>query len=171
MNNNNDTHKYQLSKELIIFLLIFYLIVICSGVIITVSIICKLSVEYTNKQLIIYTFISSASISGALCSVQYVRRLYRSCITERIIENASFIIKLGNVSYFLLRPIFAAVFSVVIVLGMLSGLFIVTGNLDYIINEKFTYMCVIVSSITGYSIGRVLDKFEEIINGKFNKLS
>lgn len=171
MNNNNDIHKYQLSKGLIIFIFVFYLLLICIGVVVTVLIICKLSDEYTNKQLIIYTFISSACISEALCSVQYVRRLYKSCITEQINENASYIVKLGNIAYFVLRPIFAAVFSVVIVLGMLSGLFIVTGNLDYIINEKFTYMCVIVSSAIGYSIGRVLDKFEEIINGKFNKIS
>ena len=46
------------------------------------------------------------------------------------------------------------------IISLLSGMLVIIGNLDYIINEKFLYLCVILSSYIGYSIGHVLDKFE-----------
>lgn len=63
---------------------------------------------------------------------------------------------------FVSRPLYAFVFSIISIYCLLSGLFIVTGNVDYIINEKFLYLCAIISSFIGYSVGHVLDRFETI---------
>ena len=49
---------------------------------------------------------------------------------------------------------------------LLSGMFVVTGNLDYILNEKFVYLCVVLSCFLGYSVGDMLDKFEKFSKEK-----
>ena len=114
-----------------------------------------------NDAIIIKTIIASLSVSGMLCCLQYIKRLYKACITDRIIECSSVFGQLGNVIYFILRPFYSFVFVIVMIFAILSGMFVITGNLDYIINEKFLYLSVILSSYIGYSVGHVLDKFEK----------
>ena len=53
---------------------------------------------------------------------------------------------------------------------LLSGMFIVTGNLDYILNIKFVYLCVVLSSFLGYSVGDLLDKFEKVSKKQIENL-
>ena len=105
-----------------------------------------------------------------LSSIKYIKRLYKACITGRVIEITTKFGEIGNFIYFLLRPIFALVFTIVMIFTLLSGMFIVTGSLDYIINEKFLYLCAILSSFIGFSTGHMLDKFETIAEKEINKI-
>ena len=99
-----------------------------------------------------------------------MKRLYKACITDRIIECYSTFGQLGNIVYFVLRPFYSFVFVITMIFALLSGMFVITGNLDYIINEKFLYLCVILSSFIGYSVGHVLDKFELYSKEKIENL-
>ena len=49
-------------------------------------------------------------------------------------------------------------------------MFIVTGSLNYVLNEKFIYMCMIASSCIGYSIGKMIDKFENVSEKQIEEL-
>jgi len=53
---------------------------------------------------------------------------------------------------------------------MLAGLVFVTTSIYYIVNEKFLYLCAVISSFIGFSVGKVLDGFESLNSKKINKL-
>lgn len=157
----SDNLIYTLSRNMVIFLFVYYFVIMFGGMYFTIRIICNLTVISTEVHFIKSAFIISIAVCGMLCSVQYIKRLYKACITNRIEYESGSIKCIGNIMYFISRPIFAFVFAVIMVCSLLSGLFIVTGALDYILNEKFIYLCVIISSYLGYSIGSLIDRFEK----------
>lgn len=169
--SKKDNLIYNLSKNMVIFLFIYYFMILILGGIVSIEVARTLTEKVISIQILEKSFIASISVSGMLCSIQYIKRLYKACITERIniVEN-DIMKRIGNMSYFIFRPIFAFVFSIIMVFAMLSGMFVVTGNLDYMLNEKFVYLCVILSSFLGYSIGKLIDKFDNISEEKINSL-
>lgn len=166
----SDNLIYSMSKKMLIFLLIYYFIILISGGIFAIIIACDLMKEVDQEQIMKLAFIVSIAVSGMLCSVQYIKRLYKACLTDRIELSNDAVKCIGNVTYFLFRPFFAFAFSIVMVFMLLSGMFVVTGNLDYILNKKFVYLCVVISSFLGYSVGNLLDKFEKISKEKVSTL-
>ncbi len=166
----SDTLIYSLSKKMLVFLFIYYFIILISGGTFAIIIACTLMGEVGKQQIMKLAFVISIAVSGMLCSVHYIRRLYKACLTNRIEISGDEIKCIGNVTYFLFRPLFALAFSIVMVFMLLSGMFIVTGNLDYILNEKFVYLCVVISSFLGYSVGNLIDRFEKISKEKISNL-
>lgn len=158
----SDSLIFEISKTQLVVIFVYYFLMLLIGGVLLITTLCELSEDMSKKQIIIKTVISSLSASGMLCSLQYIKRLYKACITNRIVQNSTFAGSIGNLVYFISRPFFAFAFVVIMIYALLSGMFGVTGCLDYIINEKFLYLCVILSSFIGYSVGRVLDKFENI---------
>ena len=174
-NARNETREaeltYCLSKKMVIFLLVYLGILLSFGGFFVIEIIRLLSIKVTSEQILQYSFYGSISVSGMTSSIQYIKKLYKACITNRIdILDADEIKRIGNFSYFFFRPFFACGFSIIMVCAALSGMFIVTGSLDYILNEKFVYMCVIMASFLGYSIGKLMDRFGHMSIQKINDL-
>ena len=166
----SDTLIYSMSKKMIIFLFIYYFLILIGGGVLSIKISCNLMLKLNKEQILQMAFSVSIAVSGMLCSIQYIKRLYKACLTDRIKMDSNIIKCIGNVAYFIFRPFFAFAFSIVIVFMLLSGMFVVTGNLDYILNEKFVYMCVVISSFLGYSVGNMLDRFEKISKEKIADL-
>ena len=166
----SDNLIYSLSKRMLIFLFIYYFLFLVCGGIFAIKIACRLMREMSQGQIMEMAFIVSIAVSGMLCSIQYIKRLYKACLTDRIEMNNGTIKNIGNITYFILRPFFAFALSIVMVFMLLSGMFIVTGNLDYILNKKFVYLCVVLSSFLGYSVGNLLDKFEKISEEKISNI-
>lgn len=162
----SDNLIYSLSKKMLIFLFIYYFVILISGGILAIIIACNLMEEVNQEQIIKLAFVISIAVSGMLCSVQYIKRLYKACLTNRIEISNDAIKCIGNVTYFVFRPFFAFAFSIVMIFMLLSGMFAVTGNLDYILNKKFVFLCVIISGFLGYSVGNFLDRFEKISKEK-----
>ena len=166
-----DGLTYSLSTNMVIILFIYYFIVFVLGGYTSIEIAITLTDTVTKFRVLEDSFCVSISVSGMLCSIQYIKRLYKACITGRIdITNGDLVKRIGNMAYFIFRPFFAFGFSIIMVFGMLSGMFVITGNLDYILNEKFIYLCVIFASFIGYSIGKLIDKFDDISVEKINNL-
>jgi len=166
----SDGLTYYLSNKMVVFLFIYYFILIFLGGIVSIYIADSLA-EFTNQEeLLIKTLGGSIAVSGMFCSIQYIKRLYKACLTDRIEENADKIKIIGNLAYFILRPIFAFAFSIIMVYALLSGMFVVTGSLDYILNNKFVYLSILFSSFLGYSIGRLMDVFETLSEEKVSNL-
>lgn len=117
----------------------YFAILVCEGVL-AIKIACGLMKEMNQEQVMIMAFIVSIAVSGMLCSIQYIKRLYKACLTNRIEIHGDIVRCIGNITYFIFRPFFAFAFSVLMVFMLLSGMFIVTGNLDYVLNEKFIYV-------------------------------
>ena len=161
---------YELSKRKLIFLFTYYTLILIFGLAGSIFVIINLGSGFTIEKLLKHTLLASFSITSMLCSIQYIRRLYNACITDRIIEITAQFREIGNLTYFLLRPLFALGFTIVMIFSLLSGMFIVAGSLDYIINEKFLYLCAILSSFIGFSPGHMLDKFETIAEKEITKI-
>lgn len=166
----NDTLTYELTGWQTIVIFVYYFVLMLAGAAVAIMIACGLAGDETRTLLIKKTFAASLSVSGMLCSIQYIKRLYKACLTHRINENCSFWGQVGTMAYFLLRPFYSFAFVIVMIFALLSGMFAVTGNLDFFINEKFLYLCVIFSSFLGYSVGHVLDKFESISKEKIESV-
>ena len=162
---------YVLSKNKVIVLFVYYFLLFAIGGFISIKIAVTLTATVTMSDIVMDAFGVSISISGMMCSIQYIKRLYKACITERIdITEGDTMKKIGNMAYFIFRPIFAFGFSIIMVFALLSGMFVIIGNLDYILNEKFVYLCAIFASFIGYSIGKLIDKFGDISIEKINNL-
>lgn len=155
---------------MVIVLFSYYILILLFGGFVSVYIARTPMSTLSQTQLLTYTFIASLSVSGMLCSIQYIKRLYKACMTDRVDLSDDKLKRIGNMMYFLLRPLFSFVFVIVMIFAILSGMFIVTGSLDYILNEKFLYLCVILSSFIGFSIGKLLDKFETMSNEKIENV-
>lgn len=167
----SDSLNYELSKGKLIILFIYFSLILLGGISCSVFVILHLLQGQTPaNRLLCYTIVASFSVSSMLCSMQYIKRLYKACITDRIIHSETRFGEIGNLFYFLLRPIYALSFTIVMIFALLSGMFIVTGSLDYIINEKFLYLCALLSSFIGYSTGHLLDKFEAISRKEIDKI-
>ncbi len=164
----SDNLIYNLSKKMLLFLFVYYFIILIMGGISAVIIACILMKEVPKEQIMELAFVVSIAVSGMLCSVQYIKRLYKACLTDRIEISNDLIKCIGNVTYFIFRPFFA--FAIVMVFMLLSGMFVVTGNLDYILNKKFVYLCVVISSFLGYSVGNLLDRFEKVSKEKVSNI-
>lgn len=166
----SDSLVFTLSKRMIIFLFVYYFIILVVGEILSIWIVYNLNIKSESINLMKDTFIVSLSVTGMLCSIQYIKRLYKACITSRIDFESIECKRIGNMAYFLFRPFFAFGFDIIMIFALLSGLFFVTGNLDYLLNEKFLYLCVIISSFIGFSIGKVLDKYETVSDKKIENM-
>lgn len=156
----SESLEYTLSKRLVIVLFLFYALILIGGCIVSISVGVSLTKEVERHLLLRKTFFVSLAVSTMLCAVQYTKRLYKACITDRIDTHPDTFKRIGNMAYFISRPFFACSFSILCVFVLLSGMYIVTGSLDYILNEKFLYLCVVISAIIGFSVGKVMDKFE-----------
>lgn len=169
MKRKSDSLVYTLTRGWVIFLLIYYFSILLLGIIFSIYIILNLN-NISDKNILLKTIIASLSVSGMFCSIQYLKRIYKACLEERIVsENHKAIVLFGNILYFLLRPVFTFVFVIIAIFAMLSGFVIISNSIDYLLNIRFLYLSVIVSSFIGYSIGKVLDKFELLSESKISE--
>jgi hypothetical protein len=160
-NSNKNGTVFIIPRRMLIFLFSYFvaILVVCMGL----SIFFVMRIEtIETEEVIMYTVLSSLSICGMTCSIRYLRKLYKACINEKISCNQNLTIEqLGFVIYFILRPFFAFAFSLLMILMLLAGLYLVSGSLDYVVNNRFLYLCITLSGCIGYSIGRFIDTFEK----------
>ncbi len=75
----SDNINYELSKYMVIFLFIYYIIILVGGLICSVIIMVKSAKPELNKEtLLLYTVYVSLAISGMFCGIQYTKRLYKA---------------------------------------------------------------------------------------------
>ena len=168
---NEESSNYVLSKKWLYIIMIYYSIILITGMIATVYVMVY-SHGFTADNILFYTNVASLSVAGMLCSVQYLKRLYKACLDERIIflQEDDEIKQLGHLLFFILRPIYAMAFAIVAKFALLAGVVIVTSVDHVTINERFLYLSIVMSSIIGFSIGSVLDGFDALSSRHINNI-
>lgn len=170
MKNDSDSIEYNLTGKSVAFIYVYYFLILITSLSLSIYIICFNFKNIDTYSTIVRTNIVSLSVSSMLCCVEYIHKLYKACIYNRLKINDSMNIKCwGNLIYFISRPIFAAVFAFVMIIVFLSGIYVVTGNYETVINEKFLYVCVVSSTFIGVSIGNILDRFRSISKKKIDE--
>jgi len=109
------------------------------------------------------TILSSIYISILGASVFYIRKLYKACINADLANPETYqdkIRQLGVSFYFFLRPIFASIFSIVILFALKSGAGIMTASKS--LTTDFFYVAILICFFVGYSAGDFIDRFELI---------
>jgi Na+/melibiose symporter-like transporter len=166
-----ESLNYTLSNKWLYIIVGYFILLLVCGMITVIFIMTNVS-ESRQGNIILNTTFISISVAAMLCSVQYLKRLYKACLDGKVRfpEKTESLMHFGNVIYFFLRPIFAMAFVIVAVFALLSGALIVspTGT-STIIDDRFLYLCVVMSSVIGFSIGRVLDGFEVLSSKQVNK--
>lgn len=161
MDNKKDNLEYTLKYWMIVVLFIFYSFNLVLGIVVMSYFLIKY--DFVSN-LMGNTILVSFACCLATCSIQYIKCLYKACIQERVcidVGCSNFSTKsLGNFIYFLLRPVFACVFILIAVFALKAGIIVITLSETTIVNERFFYICVIMASCIGFSVGKVLDGFE-----------
>lgn len=159
---------YTLSKKNVIVLSVYYILLITGGIIGMVITLCKANV-FQIENLLKYSIIGSIGISITTSSMQYLKKLYKICINNKInepLENSR-VVNYGFLLYFYTRPLFAIVLSIVFLFAFLAGLVYITSSIDFVINERLVYVSIVVSGLIGFSTGTVHNTVENI---SINKL-
>lgn len=169
---DNKPLEYCMQRGWVIFLFIFYAIIIMSGMTLLLYILIeKMGGELKLDAIRTYTFYASMLSSTMMTGVRYSQKLYKACIDGRVtFDNTNKSVLVGNVVYFLLRPVYSVTFSVIFVICLMGGLMFLGGGMDCAINERMVYLASIVSSFIGFSIGNMLDMFELVSKDRVGKI-
>ncbi len=162
MENNRILY---LNNFWITFLFLYYLFLFGIGFIIAIiaiapnlfKFLCTLPIECS-----IFSQALLGSIGIALngSSISYIRKLYKLCFAKRLeSEQGNYKEKLGSFIYFLTRPLFAIGFSIIVVLGINTGL-IVSSDPKLSLSNGFIYECMFISFFTGFLTGNFIKMLE-----------
>jgi hypothetical protein len=167
---NEKKAWFRLSKKSIKFLKTYYLALFIVGLIglgLFFFYIFQLN-EFTIFQ---KSIIGSVLISLTGSTIFYYRKLYKACINLDFLlptSDEDLIRENGIKSYFLLRPLFSVIFSILFNVIVLEGIRISTEQSE--LKEGFIYTCVFLSFFAGFSSGDILDKLEEKGPGVVKKI-
>lgn len=103
----------------------------------------------------------SASLLGS--SITYIKKLYVFSLGNKFDLNISnekdTLNKLGTIVYFLFRPVFAIIFSIISYLGLIVGIIPLVNNSSD--TSMLVYMYMFISFFIGFGAGNVLTSLEK----------
>ena len=130
---------------------------------------------FTELSITEKSIISSASFAVLGAIIYYSKKIYKACINldfNEAVTDEDKIREFGITVYFIFRPLFSIVFSLLLVISLKLGCKIVTLN-ESVLNDGFLHISSFLSFFVGYSSGDVLDIFgdnsKSLINKLFNK--
>lgn len=169
---DNKPLDYHIPQGWVIFIFVYYFALILGGAIFVLYfLLYGMQGELSQESVREYTFYVSMLSSAMLTGVRYSQKLYKACIDGRVsFESNNKSVIIGNVVYFLLRPLYSVAFSVLFVICLLGGIKFLGGGMDCVINERMVYLAAIASGFIGYSIGSVLDIFEIVSKDHVGKM-
>ena len=169
---NKDWFKFSIKKA--------YGILIYYGILFIIALLLALTgvlneVFFTTLTLIEKSVISGIGFSILGAVIYYSKKIYKSCVnldfTNPKDENDA-IREFGVSAYFIFRPPFAIIFSLLLILSIKLGFTSISVEIEKL-NSGFIYLTSFLSFFCGYSSGDVLDVFESngkgIVNKIFNK--
>lgn len=166
MEDNNSKHAwFRLSHRNAKKLLTYFIILITLGLILSLLIILDGVKLFGETSILNRAIFGSMATSLLGSSIYYCRKLYKACINLDMIfpENEKDQIRQsGVILYFILRPVFSICFSVLTVLIIKSGIFLISECNG--VKENFIFCLMTICFFIGYSSGDFIDVLED--NGK-----
>jgi hypothetical protein len=163
-----------LSKRIIISIFIYYFILFIIGNFLSILVLVPNQIiDNTNHLINALTGSIGMSLIGS--TIFYIRKLYKSCINGNLtseISEDNFLIRLGTMVYYTARPLFSVGFSVLIIIGLLSGILTISTSTEKNeINVGFVYLTMFLSFFSGFSSGRFVKILEKKGDAVFEKLN
>jgi hypothetical protein len=155
---------FKISRKSIKCLYIYYGTLIIIGLISVIFLLINLNRENKYVELSIFStaLLTAIAMSLLACSMSYIRKLYKSCINLDISlpeNNTDSIRQIGVLAYFFLRPVFALALGTLLIITFKAGISSMAKCDE--LSEKFVYLSVFFAFFVGYSIGDIIDIFEE----------
>lgn len=115
----------------------------------------------SNFEYIELAFIGSSSMACLGSSVFYIRKLYKDVLSDILVtENTKGDLKAtATFVYFFARPLFSVAFSLLLVIGMKSGL-VLSGATQSGLNYGFVQLTMFFSFFVGFLSGRFIRQLE-----------
>lgn len=165
-----------LSFKSIIGILSYYIIVFLLGITLSIVILFENNPFFSHLSIMNQTIFGSIGITFVGSSIFYIRKLYKSCIKCEIsfpIDKNDKLRQIGVMSYFLFRPLFSLCFTILVILGLKSGIFIIASkNIE--LEVGFMYLSMFFSFFVGFSSGFFLNILEsagiEILSKLFSNI-
>lgn len=163
---NKEQLVYDLKMSMLIILFLEYFVCLLVGGGILIYVLC---INNIKDQIMMWTVKASVGAATCMCSIQYIKKIYKACIYERIniINEKKNLKVIGNFVYFLTRPLFAVVFAIVFIFSFKAGFITVFEVKNFEGNDRFLFFCTFISGIIGFSVGKVLDFFGNITIDNF----
>lgn len=147
-----------LTKKQVIFLYCYY------GLLLIFSISMLYYYIVTNKciKIDMFNLLISSQSAGILGSSScYIRKLYRDGINNRFKEENNITGScIHTFIYYIFRPIFAAISSFFIVIGIKQGFFLLSASSE-LNNPNFFYLSIFVSFLVGFNVARMFGIFNK----------
>ena len=110
-------------------------------------------------------FIGSAAMASQGSSVFYIRKLYKSVLSDLLTTDGNgdsqWLMKaMATFVYFFARPLFSVAFSLLLVIGVKSGL-ILSGGAQNELGYGFVQLTMFLSFFVGFLSGRFVRQLEE----------
>lgn len=169
----NHQAKLRLSKTWVVALFVYYLLVFLSGNILSLVVLVPKLMLREGTPIVESAVMGSIGMSCLGSSIFYIRKLYKTCIRSELMIDASvdnFLARLGTVVYYLARPLFAVGFSLLLVIGLLSGMTLVSKE-GIELNQNFVYMTMFLSFYVGFLTGRFVKNLETSGNRVLKQIS
>lgn len=169
--------ELKLKKHHVVIIdLYYYLLLILSFIMSTICMLKGNTLDVSSNQIEILSVAVVGAISMSIlgCSCFYIRKLYKLKLGNKIHIMAEDIDEIGEVlgaiSYLISRPIYSAIFALVVILGMKSGLMGISSY-DVQLAPSFIDLIMFICFFIGFGTGRVLNlvesKTEDILNNTF----
>ncbi len=154
---------FKLSTKSINWLIFIFSLFLLIGLVSILTLILNLSKDnflgLTIFEQGIYFSICMALLGSSLF---YFRKLYKACINLDIalpINTQDNIRQIGIFTYFVLRPIFAVIFSIILSFALKESLNIMVNNPE--ISSGFIFANMLLGFYCGYASGDLVDFFEK----------
>lgn len=170
-NQENEAIIYAVTYKNIIVITIYYVLLFLIAIAVFAG---TIFVEYTSclpikSMPLAIIGCSATSLLGSV--IYYIRKIYRASIHDKIKpkDEINSIQKWGTMLYFFIRPIFAMIITVIIVLGLSVGVFafFITGGT---LSETFVNFTMVIAFFLGFSNGILVDKLSKIGNNFIAKI-
>ena len=164
MNIRNDNErKLYITQSWVVAILIYYLVMFlgsssCAGHILFYA----NTTDPVNMDIFKHALLGSASIALAAACAAYIRKLYKLCFSfssDRDSDDQLFLKRTGTIVYFIARPLFSILFSILVVAGIRSGI-ILSSNSELELNQGFIYLTMVSSFYVGFLSGDFIKKLE-----------
>lgn len=161
---NHDAVWMKISKKTIVWIMVYYILIYILGLFSSILSIIPNSILSEQYDTITLALIGSLGASGIGSSIYYTRKLYKSCIQKKINTPSSNRSEkhqeLGAIIYFIIRPIFALGFSILVVAGLNAGMLSMADS-PVNLSSGFVKVCMFISFFFGFSSGKLIEALEK----------
>ncbi|WP_316347710.1 hypothetical protein [Desulfuromonas acetoxidans] len=154
-----ENRKLYITRKWVLFILAYYTLLFFLGIYNSYNVLMVADYSPDKSSL---SIVGSMSMAISASSIYYIRKLYKLCFVCDLSYEYSTEIsfkKMGTIFYFLTRPFYAIIFSLLVVIGIKSGMISAVKKIEF--DSGFVYITMFLSFYVGFLSGNFIKILEE----------